>query len=589
MHDHLVIEIVTIVGYLLLLISVGFVFNRMNRDTDDYFRGGCRGTWWLVGSSAFMTSFSAWTFTGAAGAAYNAGYSVLIIYVANAVGFFLSALFFAPWFRQLRVTTAPEVLELRYNEPTRQLSAYHTMLGSVFFSGLWLYGLAIFCSSVFGFDIYLIIIVLGVVVMIYSVVGGSWGIMANDFLQNILLFPLCLLICVLCLREVGGFSGLFQAIDEAQLHSAYALIKPSDAFPEGQYGAWWAFAILLNNTFTFIGMGNVSRYAAVKDGREASQAALLGGILMLLGAFVWLIPPMVGRVLYAGEIMGMPISSPMESAYAVTAMKVLPVGLTGMMVVAIFAATLSSMDTGLNRNTAIVIRDIYPFLCHLRKKTPLTDQARLMKASRYITLLFGLLIIGLALYYASRKGTGIFELMLTVMAVIGAPSAPANILGLFLRRAHEWAAMISLVVGWIPAVLSLFSESLFGSAWSYQFRFLLIFSIASLAYVATVFFWHTNTPAYREKVKRFFTRMHTPIDFGEEVGVATDATQLQVLGIYCGIIALAVAALGLIPTQMEETVATLALAGTLGLLGLAMYTYSRVVRRRQALADSSTR
>ncbi len=538
----------------------------------------------MVGSSAFMVSFSAWTFTGAAGAAYEAGLSVLIIYASNAFGFALSAIWFAPWFRQLRVTTAPEVLIIRYNEPTRQLSAYHTLIGAVFFSALWLYGLGIFCSSVFGLDIYIFILVLGIVVILYSLVGGSWGVMANDFLQNIILFPLCLLIAVLCLMKFGGIGGFISAIRQADLLDKYSLIKPEGTFPGGLYGAFWAFAIFLNNSFTQIGMGNVNKYAAVKDGKEASRAAWLACLLMFFGGIVWLIPPITGRLLFQEQIAAVAITVPAESAYAVTAMNILPTGLTGLMVVAIFGATLSSMDTGLNRNSAIVIRDLYPCLCSLCKVPVCTDQGKLLRAGRILTLFFGSLTIGLALYFAGHEGAGIFELMLTVMAVIGAPSAPANILGLFMKRAHEWSAIVSLVAGWVPATLSLFSAQIFGQEWTYQFRFLIIFATASVAYSLTVFFWETNTAEYRQKVKAFFERMYRPIQFTEEIGTSADHQQLKILGLYCAIISTAIALLALIPTSLQETIATLCLAAFLAMIAAAMLFYAGKVARAEKTA-----
>ena len=87
---------VVIAVYLVLMVGVGVAMRRLNRDTSDYFRSGCKGTWWLVGSSAFMGAFSAWTFSGAAGSAYEAGWSVAAIYLANTVGFVLNAIWRDP-------------------------------------------------------------------------------------------------------------------------------------------------------------------------------------------------------------------------------------------------------------------------------------------------------------------------------------------------------------------------------------------------------------------------------------------------------------------------------------------------------------
>ena len=104
-------EYVVIIGYLALLILVGIVFKKFATNTDDYFKGGSKGTWWLVGISSFMSAFSAWTFTGAAGIAYQSGFSVMFIFFGNVLGYFFNFVVVGPWLRQLRVTTFPEAIQ----------------------------------------------------------------------------------------------------------------------------------------------------------------------------------------------------------------------------------------------------------------------------------------------------------------------------------------------------------------------------------------------------------------------------------------------------------------------------------------------
>jgi solute:Na+ symporter, SSS family len=88
---------------------------------------------------------------------------------------------------------------------------------------------------------------------------------------------------------------------------------------------------------------------------------------MSLGSFFWFIPPMVARLLYEADVlvMGAQLNNPAEAAFAVASINLLPLGMTGMIVVAMFAATMSSMDSGINRNAAVFVRDIYPALCRL--------------------------------------------------------------------------------------------------------------------------------------------------------------------------------------------------------------------------------
>ena len=115
----------TVIGiYLLFLLGIGFVFRKFNSNVSDYFRNGCRGTWWLVGTSSFMMGISAYTFTGAAGVAYEAGWSIMILYMANVLGLLVNYLWFAVRFRQMRATTSPEVIRRRFNQSTEQFYSW---------------------------------------------------------------------------------------------------------------------------------------------------------------------------------------------------------------------------------------------------------------------------------------------------------------------------------------------------------------------------------------------------------------------------------------------------------------------------------
>src|SRR5947199_9548025 len=94
-----------LVFYFGFMLAIGWVFRRFVSNVSDYFRGGGKALWWMVGGSAFMVQFSAWTFTGAASKAYADGWPIAVIYVGYAIGFLFKANYFAPKFRLLRVVS----------------------------------------------------------------------------------------------------------------------------------------------------------------------------------------------------------------------------------------------------------------------------------------------------------------------------------------------------------------------------------------------------------------------------------------------------------------------------------------------------
>ncbi len=558
-------------GFLLLL---GWYFKRQNKDVSDYFRSGCKGTWWLVGASTFMTSFSAWTFTGAAGVAFEAGWSVIIIFWGNALGFLINFLFLAPWFRQLRAITPPEVIRNRFGPGTQQLYAWIFVPTSLLYASLHLYGLSIFCSAVFGFDLSTVIIVVGCVVLFYASIGGSWGVISTDFLQSLILFPLSIAIAWLCLRELGGIGGFFASIQAEGLGEEFKLIKEPGEFPNNAFVWGWVAAIIVNNLWVHNTMTAGARYFSVKDGWSARKAALLAFVLTMLGSAVWFIPPMTARILFEPEVMSMTVSKPAETAYAVVSLQLLPQGMAGLMVVAIFAATMSSMDSGLNRNAAIFTRDIYPAFCHLFRLEPKED-AVLLRIGQLVSLLLGLLIILLALYFSRAEGRGMFELMLTTTALLGLPMAVPMLWGLFIKDVPAWSAAVSVFAGLTVSCMSFFNSALGMEAWSLQKNIFWIILVGSGSFWLTRFAWWTASHEYREKVDVFFTRMKTPVDFNKEVGAGTDRTQLRVMGIVSCLAGGLIGLLLAIPNPVEGRLVIFFIAAFVAGVGVLLLLASR--------------
>ncbi len=566
------IEYFVIVGYLALIIGVGLSFKKFSSNTDDYFKGGSKGTWWLVGSSAFMSTFSAWTFTGAAGIAYESGFTVMFIYIGNVLGFVANYLFMGPWLRQMRVTTFPEAIALRFGEKTRNFYALYEVPIRILYSAMALYGLGIFCSAVFGYDINHVIIACGIVVLLYSATGGRWAVMATDFLQGLILVPLTLIVAWLCLDEIGGINNLFQEITAHGLDEEYSMVNSATLFG-GAYTWGWVSAMMMKQFIVFNSMSAAPRYFSVKDGQEARKAAMLGGILMLLGSIFWFLPPMVARILYPELVMSFDISKPAEASYAVASISLLPVGLVGIIVVAILAATMSSMDTGLNTNVAIIIKDIYPKLSRFFKWKP-KKELELLNYGRWLTWVMGFLVVLLSLYFAQQDGSGIFEIMLTVGTLLLMPITIPLLWGMFIRQTPWWAALLSIGSALVLASIAFFDVSLTyfgfsqefseGIQWNFQQQFFSIFVAGTLGFLISMLFAPAKDSQHRQMVDDFFKTMKTPIDFEKEIGEGNDLRQLTVIGRFGAAVAIFIALLLFIPNPIKGRIAILILAIFIG-------------------------
>jgi Na+/proline symporter len=323
------------------------------------------------------------------------------------------------------------------------------------------------------------------------------------------------------------------------------------------------------------------RFFSVKDGWEGKKASLLAGGLMAVGCFVWFIPPMVGRLLYNEQILASS-SDPAkaaESAYAITSFNVLPLGLTGVMVVAMFAATISSMDTGLNRNAALIVRDIIPALLRVFKLRRIPHTAEVV-ISRVVTVVMGASIICLALMYSRLKGTDIFEIALNFMAIILIPTSVPMLLAFLIKRTASWAAASSILLGFLPSFFQLVS----GVDWTFQQRTGLITTGAILGFLIAMPFYKRSPQEYRDRVDGFFRKMHTPVDFDKEIGVSNDGIQMLIIGRYALVLGIFLTLIIFVPNPLWARLSVLAVSGSVILVGGVLLFFGK---RRHAVEKAS--
>lgn len=449
------IDLIVIGFYLAFLLAIGWSFRRNDGSSDDYFRGGGRMAWWLVGMSTFMGTFSAWTFTGAAGLAYEQGVVALTIFVANGVVLVINGITFAPWIRQTRVITSIEYVRARLGALNAQIYMWRGVPIYIVVCGIWLYGMAIFCAPVFGISVPVTIILCGLVALGVATLGGTWAVVAGNFLQGLVLVPVTIVAAVGAYVTVGGWEGLRNGLPETHWD-----ISASNA---PGYGGWWLLALFLDKIMQQCGLNASGRYLSVSTSRDAKRASFLAAALFFAGALIWFVPPLAARALGLDLAAMFPgLNKPSEAAFVATAARCLPAGLFGLLVTAIFAATMSSMDGALNGSAGTFVRGVYlPIL------RPKASERELVLVGRISTVLLGLTVIGIALIYTTWKDIGVFQLMMTVGALLGIPGAVPMFWCVLFRRAPDWAAWITLPVGFLYGFLvSIVPQSTWGQAWA---------------------------------------------------------------------------------------------------------------------------
>jgi SSS family transporter len=515
------------------------VFRRFVTNVSDYFRGGGKAVWWMVGGSAFMVAFSAWTFTGAAGKAYTDGWPVAIIYVGNSVGFIINALHFAPKFRQLRVITAVEAIRQRFGRASEQVFTWLQIPLGTLQAGIWLNALGVFFSAVFGLDLSTTIVATGLVVLVMALIGGSWAVLASDFIQVLILMPVCLAVTVLALIRLGGFGGFLERLPASHLDFGQVL--------SSEFLGLWCLAMILKQINSTNNLFDASRYLCVKDSQHARWAGFLGAGLFLIGIAIWFIPPMAARALFPDLGALFPhLKNPEEAAFIAISREVMPVGMMGLLVSGIFAATMSSMDAGLNKNAGIFLKNFYQ--PHFK---PDGEDRHLLKVGKIATVILGCLVILVALKMSTLKGLGLFLLMQRVSILVGIPIIVPLLLGLMIRNTPPWSAWSTVLVGFF---CSMFISDTLTPEWAVQFlgvnqpldaasreywtqgiQFFGNVVVGTAWFLGTKLLWRQTAPAYKTDIGVFFTNLNTPVDFNREEGAhnANDDRQSRAIGWLC--------------------------------------------------------
>jgi SSS family transporter len=496
------IDYVVIAAYMALMLAIGFYSARFNRSAADYFKGGNRIPWLVAGLSCFMSGFSAWTFTGAAGLAYQHGVVTILLYIGNAATFLLGYFVFAARWRRARISTVMEYLVERFDERTRQAFSWTAVIFHLFTGASMLYGIGLFVASTCGLPVTWTIFGCGAVILAYCVVGGLWAVVITDFLQAVILLPFTFVMFFASLTRVGGVSGLLAGL-------------PSEmkSFAHPSLGWSYVIAWTVMVSFGYNTAAMAQRYFSVDDERSAREVALLCCALFVVGAFIWFVPPMAMRVLHPDLRALWPgLANPHEASYAVAALTLLPSGLVGIMLAAMFSASMASLSGLFNVHSAIITKDIYQGLFNRQ-----AGEREMLVVGWFATFAVGASITGLAMAMAAR-GASIFQVMLTFNTVMSLAYGPPALLGLVVKRTPSWSGMASFLVGLVLGCYGAFVAN-----WSLVQNVTIIVPASLVVFLATAVF-EGRDAAHAGRRDALFRRLDTPVDVAAELRFSPDPT-----------------------------------------------------------------
>jgi solute:Na+ symporter, SSS family len=549
-YDYIVIGF-----YLAFMFLLGPIYKSFSRTSSDFFRGGGGMLWWVVGSSAFMTTFTAWAFTGGAAKAYETGTFFLVIFALNVLSLIFCYFFVVAKYRQMRIITVMEGVRKRFGKTSEQMLTWLLVLVKVLYGGAMLYAIAIFMSSVFNVPMPYMIIGLGMIITLMTVFGGCWSATAGDFVQMIVVVIITVVMSVLTLIKVGGVGAFIDQIPPH--HRNWTLFDRPNVLVVFIITLFFNQCIQMNSL-----LEGAARFIFVKDGPSAKKAVLIQMAGLILLPIIWIVPPMMAAVWHPNIADEFPLlKNASEAAYVAMAMDLLPAGLFGLLVCGIFAATVTSLNSQLNVIGGSFVRNIY--IQVIRPGAPEKEQ---ITVGRIFMLIYGVIWILLGLGFQQVKGLELFDLLLLIAAATVLPLTVPLFLGIFFKKTPPWAGWSTMVAGFVPAaILGLLFQFEGVVQWLWQnpemttaevirmiwrtpdlnareigdLKLAITTGVVAAVSVGWFFFsmlfYRKDEKPYVDQVDEFFHDMNTPIQ-PEEVelgGHSNEARQCAVLGNLC--------------------------------------------------------
>jgi len=474
------------------------------RGARDFFAGGRNIPWWLAGVSFYLTAFSAFTFVAYCEMAYRYGLVAITLVWSSAAAMLVGTIFLAGRWRRARIISPVEFLEARYSTQIRQVMAWAGLPLRLIDDGLKIYATGIFVSAGLGYDLKTSVMASGAVMVLYTFMGGLWAVVVTDYIQFIVLTLGVAVLFPLVFVKLGSFSAFGQGAPAgffAPVHAPFSLFYVFAFYLLIQlsYNGNWAFA---------------QKFYSVRDERAARKAGLLAMALKILGPPLFILPAMAARTLMP-ELM-VPPNSP-QYTYAALALRFLPAGLMGLMIAAMFSATMSTLGADYNVMASVLTQDIYR---RLFDRT--ASERRQVVVGRLATLLVGSITMGIGVYLVGTAAKGLFEIMVTLFGLFVGPMLIPMLAGLLSRRV-TWRGAAAGMAGGFIAGFTLFLYKLvvlskrpgIDPNWlRYDYEAISIVAnfAVTLGAMILVTALERTRPEEQARIHKFFERLQTPID-----------------------------------------------------------------------------
>lgn len=437
---------IVLIAYLLGMIALGYYFMKREQGANDFFTGGGRIPWWAAGISIYATMLSAITYMAYPAKAYATNWTYYPMLVTILIVSFPVIKYYLPFFRRLSVTSAYEYLELRFNLALRLLASALFIVFMVARMALVLYLPSLALTAVTGIDIYVCIVLMACITIVYCTMGGVEAVVWGDVVQGFILVAGAILaVAYLIWGTDGGVQGFWNI---AMQNDKLQLFDWSFSWKSATF---WVVLVggMANNLISYTSDQTViQRYLTTKDEAAARHSILLNGGMSVVVSIVFFA---IGAGLYTFFK-----TQPAEMDFTMAKndiifpffiMSQLPAGIAGLLIAAIFAATMSTISSNINSVATAFTMDFY------KRFRPSSSEHQLLRSARYSSLVSGLLGMLFALLMATWDILSLLDFFQEVLGLLSSGLGGLFLMGIFIPRIGGKAAMIGFLAGVITIFL----------------------------------------------------------------------------------------------------------------------------------------
>nr|WP_279630502.1 hypothetical protein [Buttiauxella warmboldiae] len=397
------------------------------------YAAGGKSPWWMSGISSYMTMFSAGTFVVFGGIAYRYGVVSIVLLMTIGISTFIAGYFFAARWKSQGFDSAAEFIAHKYGKFVLQVFTWLGMVTRMIGVAIALYSVSVVVCSLIPLgkenilanaegmmSVNYMILIVGIVLVMYTFMGGLWAVLLTDFTQFIVLTFSVLIVVPLIISYGGGIETIIAKL-------------PAEHFSltHNEYTGWFIFGWLLTHVFKIGGeWAFVQRYLCVATPIDAKKSAYLFGALYVLTPVLWMLPPIVYRTID-------PTANP-EQAYILAANMVLPAGGTGLIVASMLAATASMASGELNVFSGALTTEVYGKIIR-----PGSSDRTLLRVGKFVTVLLGSIVILLSLAIPYLGGAEKVVILITTLFV--GPMVMPALWALYVKPVTKWHAWLTII------------------------------------------------------------------------------------------------------------------------------------------------